>query len=912
VAAAIVLTSVPAVAQARVMAYAAGAQAAATPPKASALPATSVTAGSATINAQVNPGGSEVEECLFQYGSSASGEYGSTAACAQPPGSGRSPVLVAAQLSGLQPGTVYRFRVLARSAVGSVTSGSASFTTRSPPKASTLPPSAVWTTSATLNGTVNPRGTALEECVLQYGSVASGAYAASAPCEPTPGSGRSAVSVSAPVTGLLAGTSYQYRISARSAAGTAVSAQRTFATQSYPGLVALSASAVGDSTATLNATVNPNGLEVEECVFQYGAEGSAGYGSEVECSALPGNGSGPVGVSAPVTGLASATEYGYRITVRTVLGVSVSEPGSFRTLSAEPGELTGIHRIQHVVMIMQENRSFDNYFGTYPGANGIPAGVCVKDPLNGGCQAPFYDARDKDVGGPHGTAAAKADIDGGQMDGFVEQVESALHCTAGEPACVACREGGEEAACLDAMGYHDARQIPNYWTYAQSYVLQDNMFESAASWSEPEHRYLVSAWSATCPDGDTDPLRCVNSLGGHDPEIDPHTTYAWTDLTYLLHKYGVSWGYYIFEGTEPDCENDEAVTCSPVMQGPKTGGIWNPLADFTDVAEDDQRGNIQSLNDFYTAVHDQSACDLPAVSWIDPSGPVSEHPPALISAGQAYVTTLVNSIMRSPCWGSTAIFISWDDWGGFYDHVVPPDVDENGYGLRVPGLVISPYAKAGYIDHQQLSHDAYLKFVEDDFLSDARLNPKTDGRPDKRPDVREEAPGLGNLEEDFEFEQAPRPPLILPTDPAPGPASNPPGYVAPAEPPLAPAVSGGPGIAGRRAFLLTASVAEEQDLRMQNGRLRLTLGCNQSCLLDAQASVGPPEPANGAAQARAQAALSAGHSQTLELALSAAQLALAKDELRSGRTARARVTVTASGLDGARRSYVAEVRLGDG
>ena len=99
---------------------------------------------------------------------------------------------------------------------------------------------------------------------------------------------------------------------------------------------------------------------------------------------------------------------------------------------------------------------------------------------------------------------------------------------------------------------------------------------------------------------------------------------------------------------------------------------------------------------------------------------------------------------------------------------------------------------------------------------------------------------------------------------------------------------------------------------MQNGRLRLTLGCNQSCLLDAQASVGPPEPANGAAQARAQAALSAGHSQTLELALSAAQLALAKDELRSGRTARARVTVTASGLDGARRSYVAEVRLGDG
>ena len=119
----------------------------------------------------------------------------------------------------------------------------------------------------------------------------------------------------------------------------------------------------------------------------------------------------------------------------------------------------------------------------------------------------------------------------------------------------------------------------------------------------------------------------------------------------------------------------------------------------------------------------------------------------MLSAGQAYVTTLINSIMRSPCWGSTAIFLSWDDCGGFYDHVRPPNVDENGYGLRVPGLVISPYAKTGYIDHQQLSHDAYLKFIEDDFLGAGRLNPATDGRPDKRPDVREEAPGLGDLAE---------------------------------------------------------------------------------------------------------------------------------------------------------------------
>ena len=104
--------------------------------------------------------------------------------------------------------------------------------------------------------------------------------------------------------------------------------------------------------------------------------------------------------------------------------------------------------------------------------------------------------------------------------------------------------------------------------------------------------------------------------------------------------------------------------------------------------------------------------------------------------------------MRSPDWSSTAIFLAWDDWGGFYDHVEPPTVDAQGYGLRVPGLMISPYARAGYIDHQTLSFDAYLKFIEDDFLGGARIDPKTDGRPDPRPDVRENArdprqPALG-------------------------------------------------------------------------------------------------------------------------------------------------------------------------
>jgi phospholipase C len=156
---------------------------------------------------------------------------------------------------------------------------------------------------------------------------------------------------------------------------------------------------------------------------------------------------------------------------------------------------------------------------------------------------------------------------------------------------------------------------------------------------------------------------------------------------------------------------------------------------------------------------------LPAVSWVIPSERDSEHPPAGIHQGQAWVTNLVNTIMRGPDWSSTAIFLSWDDWGGFYDHVAPPTVDGNGYGLRVPSLVISPYAKRGYVDHQTLSHDAYLRFIEDDFLGGARLDPRTDGRPDPRPDVRENVAQLGNLINDFDFKQAPRAPLILSRNP---------------------------------------------------------------------------------------------------------------------------------------------------
>ena len=425
---------------------------------------------------------------------------------------------------------------------------------------------------------------------------------------------------------------------------------------------------------------------------------------------------------------------------------------------------TGIRKIQHVVIIMQENRSFDSYFGTYPGADGIPglAGnpgtvPCVPDPQTGGCDQPFHNTSDVNYGGPHSQLSANADINGGAMDGFVTQVESA-------PKCRNINRPGCSQGTMDVMGYHDGSDIPNYWAYANDFVLQDHMFESINSWSLPSHLFTVSEWSAACG---TTTSSCVN-----DSALQARTYmskadhgrlhYRWTDLTYLLHKYGVSWGYYVAPGSAPDCPNG-GVTCPPTLQSSTTPGIWNPLPWFSDVKRDHQVHNVQPVSNFYTAAQ---AGTLPAVSWVVPSDAVSEHPPSPVSAGQAYVTGLINAVMQSPDWDSTAIFLTWDDWGGFYDHVDPPAVDQNGYGLRVPGLVISPYAKPGYVDHQTLSFDAYNKFIEDDFLGGARLDPATDGRPDGRPDVRESAPQLGNLSSDFNFKQAPRPPMILTVRPS--------------------------------------------------------------------------------------------------------------------------------------------------
>jgi phospholipase C len=314
------------------------------------------------------------------------------------------------------------------------------------------------------------------------------------------------------------------------------------------------------------------------------------------------------------------------------------------------------------------------------------------------------------------------------------------------------------------MSYHDRREIPNYWRYADEFVLQDRMFAPTDSWTLPAHLYLVSGWSAQCEDP-YDPMSCRSELvfperfsGISRFRFPP--LFAWTDITWLLHRDGVSWAYY--SSKVPCSRSLGTERCLEAGATPQQ----NVLAYFTDVHETRQRDNIRRHGEFFEAVEDGT---LPSVSWIVPGrGGQSEHPStgAPITEGQAYVTEIVNAVMRSELWYDTAIFLTWDDWGGFYDHVPPPRVDRGGYGLRVPGILISPWADRDLdIDHQTLSFDAYLKLIEDRFLDGQRLDPATDGRPDPRPTVREEVDILGDLAREFDFSQEPIEPVIL--DPTP-------------------------------------------------------------------------------------------------------------------------------------------------
>jgi len=440
------------------------------------------------------------------------------------------------------------------------------------------------------------------------------------------------------------------------------------------------------------------------------------------------------------------------------------EPPSTTTPAPTSAAPEGLQKLEHLIFIVQENRSFDQYFGTYPGADGIPTNpdgsfsVCVPDTFQADvCVPPYVTRSDNQDGGPHNHVASLRDVNGGKMNGFIDSLPArASKCWTDRtrPECdVQLGPQGQP----DVMSTQSRSAIPNYWDYADHYVLQDAMFAPVDSWTLPAHLFLVSAWSAACSDP-TDPMSCRSDINLSEAakrwDYGEKPLYAWTDITWLLDEQDVPWRYYVGNDT---CDQPPCPDTGRRFYG--TSYNRNPLPGFTSF------GDRQSVDDRVRPVDEYleaaSTGTLPSVMWIAPASNVSDHPggPSTTKTAMAYVTRVINAAMKGPDWDSTAIFLTWDDWGGFYDHVDPPRVDSMGFGLRVPGLVISPYAKPGYIDHTTLSFDSYLRLIEDRFLGGQRLDPKTMSRPDSRPTVRERS--ASPLLKAFDFTQEPDPPLVL-------------------------------------------------------------------------------------------------------------------------------------------------------
>ena len=329
--------------------------------------------------------------------------------------------------------------------------------------------------------------------------------------------------------------------------------------------------------------------------------------------------------------------------------------------NAWPASTTAIQpsgQIDHVVFLIQENHSFDSYFGTYPGANGLPANLKV--PTSPGGQptvSPFHFSTPLTHDMDHSWDAAHAAMDSGKMDGFVSAEKS-----------------------NDTMGYYDGTDIPNYWSYASHFELLDNFFSSLAGPSLPNHLYAVAGQSGGITDNMSTP---------------PDDGFDFPEMAQELQQAKISWKYY----------NGAA--------NPHAFSLWNPLPGFQGFSSDQQlMSHIVYGSQFFQDLRNGT---LPAVSWIVPNGQESEHPPQDIQLGMWYVTDFVNALMKSPYWVNTLLVITWDDYGGFYDHVSPPQVDAYGYGPRVPTILISPYVKAGTIDHTTYDFTSVLKFIEDRF-----------------------------------------------------------------------------------------------------------------------------------------------------------------------------------------------------
>ncbi len=395
--------------------------------------------------------------------------------------------------------------------------------------------------------------------------------------------------------------------------------------------------------------------------------------------------------------------------IAAALGFGAAVGGPFHAhAAAAPNHPRTTTPIEHLVVVMQENHTYDNYFGTYPRGDGLPRGVCMPldpDRKGGRCVRPFHIGdngivpRDLD----HSRSTYLGQLNGGRMDGFVRALERR-------------NQDGRLA-----MAHYDGRDLPYYWNLADEYVLFDRFFSSSGAGSFLNHFYWVAGAPARSGD-----------------RISPAGVRGIPTIFDRLEEAGISWKFYV-QNYEP------RLTYRTVDRFPPNRAsqvIWVPLLNIPRFIDDPRLNrHIVDLREYY---RDAARGRLPAVAFIAPSGP-SEHPPSSVVSGQAFVRTLINQLVASPHWRRSAFLLTYDDWGGWYDHVRPPRVDAHGYGFRVPALLVSPYARRGHVDSVVHDFTSILRFIEDNW----RLKPLA--QRDRR---------ASSIATGLDFGQPPRPPTF--------------------------------------------------------------------------------------------------------------------------------------------------------
>jgi phospholipase C len=407
-------------------------------------------------------------------------------------------------------------------------------------------------------------------------------------------------------------------------------------------------------------------------------------------------------------------------------GVSLPSLGN-TSGSTSPASGISVY-IKHIVIVVQENRSFNDFFATFPGADGATQGL-METP-SGDQYIQLVSAPLASLSLAHQHSAFMHEYDKGKMDGFDE-------------VALTLKKGTREPAGTYAYRYVDPSDIPEYWTMANQYVLGDHMFTTQSSDSFTAHQDLIAGGTPIGDAGDNvidfptpaswgceaSPPGTVTSLitptGRYLKEKGPFPCFTYSTIRDLLDAGGVSWRYFTSASKGGTWDAFEAINA--VRNGPE----WS-----TNI--------IQPQTKFFDYVADGT---LPAVSWVIPDALDSDHPGNHRDTGPSWVASIVNAVGKSSYWPATVVIVVWDDWGGEYDNVPPPQLDGQGLGFRVPMLLVSAYAREtsssqpGYVSHTQYEFGSILKLIEDNW------DLGTLGRTDRR---------ANSLLDCFDFTQSPR------------------------------------------------------------------------------------------------------------------------------------------------------------